>query len=251
MPIALANFTDLGAAARQFQTDGALLLPKLLEADDVARLRGGVQQVLHARLQPALARGLGVEKSEGFAEIVQRSAGRYDLPLSPETMGEPIERLDFVLRPLIHNLLGEAANLLLVGAVVALPGAQEQAWHTDSAHLFPETGLMLPPHCLNVFVPLVDLHRESGPTELCLGSHVLTKSLKAPYEPDPDLRTRIGHREEPVLALAPAGAGVVFDYRLLHRALPNRSPSWRPLLYLTYARGWFRDRTFPARSLMR
>jgi ectoine hydroxylase-related dioxygenase (phytanoyl-CoA dioxygenase family) len=245
MQIPLVDRADLKGAAARFAAEGALRTLDVLDAPSVAEARAVVDAALTTRLTAATAAGLGIEKALGYAEIVQRSSGRYDLPLDL-SVGRAV---DASMRPLISALLGSQAALLLVGAVVAAPGAAEQPWHADSAHLFPESDVMLPAHGVNVFVPLVDLEPELGPTELCLGSHHLTRGLAAPYEPDPGLRERIGHTGPSALALAPAGGAVVFDYRLLHRALPNRSNRWRPILYLTYARGWYRDRTFPVRPL--
>ena len=48
---------------------------------------------------------------------------------------------------------------------------------------------------------------------------------------------------------AEVGSAVLFDYRLHHRGLANRSTSGesRPLLYLTFGRSWFTDaENFPA-----
>lgn len=52
---------------------------------------------------------------------------------------------------------------------------------------------------------------------------------------------------------AEVGSAVLFDYRLHHRGLANRSTSGesRPLLYLTFGRSWFTDaENFPAKRLM-
>ena len=45
------------------------------------------------------------------------------------------------------------------------------AWHADGPHLF-EQGPTLPAHALNVFLPLVDLTAQNGPTQFAPGSHV-------------------------------------------------------------------------------
>ena len=46
---------------------------------------------------------------------------------------------------------------------MCLPGAGDQAWHSDGAHV--SLSKHLPCHVLNVFIPLVDLTLELGPTE--------------------------------------------------------------------------------------
>ena len=87
------------------------------------------------------------------------------------------------------------------GVLFSLPGAKEQLWHTDGEHLFTSendfecwsknsskhsensffdktnTQSILPAHCINVFIPLVDVGPENGATEFCLGSHFQTKNF--------------------------------------------------------------------------
>ncbi|OEU17928.1 hypothetical protein FRACYDRAFT_238358 [Fragilariopsis cylindrus CCMP1102] len=95
-----------------------------------------------------------------------------------------------------------------------------QKWHADGGHLFSQAqqdqllppGFTLPPHCINVFYPLVDLTQENGPTEFRIGSHrrrdnVEDKALKEVEFP----------------LLCPAGGAVLFDYRIQHRGRANVS----------------------------
>ncbi|KAL3893674.1 MAG: hypothetical protein SGARI_008009, partial [Bacillariaceae sp.] len=86
----------------------------------------------------------------------------------------------------------------------------------------------LPPHCINVFYPLIDLEQELGPTEVQAGSHRLGKF----YDPT---QSRFGLE-------ANAGDAILFDYRLKHRGGVNLSfQQDRPILYLAYAKPWFMD----------
>ena len=98
-------------------------------------------------------------------------------------------------------------SLTFNGCLFSLPGANEQLWHTDGEHLFSSEGeefscwgndgdksskvdffdrtskaqdgtansQILPAHCINVFVPLVDVDATNGATEFCIGSHFHTK----------------------------------------------------------------------------
>ena len=54
-----------------------------------------------------------------------------------------------------------------VGCVVAMPGCPRQPVHPDGKHLFDE-GDHLPPHCITVFVPLIDMSEQLGPTGFTL-----------------------------------------------------------------------------------
>ena len=72
----------------------------------------------------------------------------------------------------------------------------------------PETG-STPAHCLTVFIPLIDLSREHGPTEYWPGTH--NGAAKPPAG------------EEPTRFCVAAGAAIIHDYRLLHRGGPNNT----------------------------
>ena len=147
--------------------------------------------------------------------------------------------------PVMRKLMGDDAINLFTGAVVAEPGAADQPLHMDGGHLWQGThGFeqpQCPPHCYNVFLPLVDVTAENGPTEFWPGSHVIGKARDA-YDGG-----------EPGVALAGAvGDIIVFDYRVVHREMANAATAARPVLYSTFSRPWFRDAlNFPDDALFR
>ena len=47
-----------------------------------------------------------------------------------------------------------------------------------------------------------------------------------------------------------SGDVLLFDYQVKHRGDTNRSPDLRSLLYLTYARKWYKDTNFAPRAWM-
>lgn len=70
-----------------------------------------------------------------------------------------------------------------------------QPWHTDGDHLFPPSAssgsgapVLVPPHALNVFIPLVDLSPAIGPTRFLPASHHLARLR--PCAPRPRLLAR-------------------------------------------------------------
>ena len=145
---------------------------------------------------------MATQKPFRFREISWRGVGRYDvkcdtasLPWSDGSLCD----LPF-LAPLLRRCLGRGYRMLFMGVVVARPGATDQGLHADGGHLFrlgqPDADSaggddeeaetegtyapLLPAHCLNVFLPLVDLTEELGPTQFYPGSHALGTVISYP-----------------------------------------------------------------------
>lgn len=121
--------------------------------------------------------------------------------------------------PLVREILGKEVVLIHKGMFLSMPGAEKQRYHQDGPHL--TTQYQKPCHAINVFIPLVDLTEDNGPTEFCLGSHMLgSEELDEEFLETP---------------MVTAGTPVIFDYRLGHRGLANASANCRPIVYCTYA----------------
>jgi hypothetical protein len=167
------------------------------------------------------ARDLERELQDGFDLLRERGRGRYDMELP--ALDTPAFRFLTVGKapwmPVVREILGKDVALIHKGMFLSLPGAEPQEYHQDGPHL--NTQYQKPCHAVNVFVPLVDLSMRSGPTEFCLGSHILGQE-----EYDKEFL------ETP---LVPAGTPIIFDYRLGHLGLGNSSDACRPILYCTYA----------------
>ena len=139
-------------------------------------------------------------------------------------------------------------RLLGQSVVMSTAGALEQQWHSDGSHV--NVNEHLPCHVLNVFMPLVDLTMENGPTELRPGSHYLTRG-------DGKMNAKLWliakckkTLRSPVSPCLKRGEALIFDYRTLHRGKANISSGPRPVLVLTYAKTFFKDMfNFPKRSL--
>ncbi len=243
------------AAAELFAHYGLCWQRTAIQGEFLRRCRDASEERLHRCLsevkrsgEPAIERGT----DNGYAEIVARAPGRYDMLYGTDSapFSDPQLHEGAVWRPLVDELLGGEATLLFCGLLMTLGGAGEQPWHTDGEHLFGPEVPTLPPHCLNVFVPLVDITPDNGGTELCPGSHHLTRGVPEIYEQSSEHRETIGWRGRPLPLEIPAGSALLFDYRLLHRGLANRTDTLRPILYFTFCRPWFRDvHNFPTRRL--
>ena len=157
-------------------------------------------------------------------------------------------RKNGILHDTLKGIFAGSDYYLLGCSVVvscADPGSSHQQWHVDGGHVDSENHL--PCHCLNVFIPLVDLTEDLGPTEIRPGTHVYSRNMS---------KMMLGAKarkelKSPVAPLLKRGDALLFDYRVLHRGMANISETEdRPVLVLTYAKTWFKDVfNFPNRSL--
>jgi ectoine hydroxylase-related dioxygenase (phytanoyl-CoA dioxygenase family) len=138
--------------------------------------------------------------------------------------------------PLMNSLLGDYFIVGSYGAVTSFPGALKQHVHYDHPPLFAESNpegihQKIPPYGVHCFIPLVDINEQNGRTRIWPGSHHLPVSSKS------NLINKGEYVEEDLQQ----GDCLLMDYRTLHAGLENNSSEIRPLLYLIYQRGWFRD----------
>jgi cysteine desulfurase family protein (TIGR01976 family) len=178
----------------------------------------------------------------GYAEIVQRAKGRYDMTYGMDELAH-IHTAKKLWEPIIKEILVDDYHQLFTGLLMTEPGASEQLWHADGSHLFPDSQIYNPAHCVNVFVPLCDITTTNGPTEFCLGTQRATNSVDQDgiVWQDEGHKDAIGFSDEPTLLTYERGTALIFDYRVLHRGLNHAGLERRPMLYFTYARTWFSD----------
>lgn len=233
-------------AVSEFTCDSALEAAQLVRLHGVCRLirQSDTSDAIAAcneRVLLKLGQVLSHLKSLGIAadgiktrEIVCRNRGRFDLPAQD---GELFAQLDMYWHSAVRAVLGAGYSRIMSGVIVALPGAARQAIHADGKPLFEHDDFIpLPPHCLSVFVPLIDLSLELGPTEFFPGSHL--------HDPSRFNEVMRGEAQGVAFDKAKAGDAIIFDYRIQHRGLANLTESSpRPLLYFTYAKPWFQDVT--------
>jgi ectoine hydroxylase-related dioxygenase (phytanoyl-CoA dioxygenase family) len=114
-----------------------------------------------------------------------------------------------------------------MGHIYLVPGIWWATLNLSSLHTVRSSSFAQAPYAINVFIPLVDITVENGGTEFWLATH------------------RLNHFEDEqqsVVILAKAGQPLLFDYRIRHRGLANRSQQPRPLLYVTFARASYEDK---------
>lgn len=261
---------DLVGAARSLRDQGLVVLPGLV--NDVAALKALAAEALsNAELcRLALLENHGVDivrphasahEAASYREVALREDCRCDVRLALVegerdafatacARAEAIARLAAAPpepRPFVAGNYGrynfddggplappEPMLVCPFATVVSFPGAAEQALHADTPHIFDHTDL--PGHYFNLFLsPNLD-PPAAGHTAFVIGSHVLRTcaDLTAGDGKLAKLRRRL------VRPRLRPGDAIIFDARLLHFGLPNRSQATRPLVYANIYAHWFK-----------
>ena len=231
----------------QFHQDGYLKLEGCFSPEAVTALHGQAMANFHEVLGLIEKKGhtMGIGVKHCFKEIVQRHTNRFEMPYKMDLPEFAIVPSCNKIMDVVKGVLGEDCVIINKSLVVSLPGAETQAWHSDGPHL--NLGKDLPCHCLNVFVPLVDVDMTNGPTEMRPGSVTLTRDLKKAYM-RAFLTKKLRAVDCPTLE---KGSVLMFDYRILHRGKANNSTESRPVLVYTFAKPFYIDNmNFPHKSVM-
>jgi len=255
------NVQDLGwqaAALASLKDNGfCALRGKVLPVALCARLALASADRVESLLPHVTAKGFNVRNDRiRFTEICSRDQ-RVDFSVPNPNKKEPAGRgaLSTVdeaawaelhaeahrwVWPLLQGFIGDGDDdtgegcVVSSGCVIALPESIGQRFHPDGN----VRGMF------NVFMPLVRVTPENGPTEFQRGSQVLSDE-GVELETAGDM-----YDDAQVPYVAPcleAGEVLIFDYRVWHRGLGNSTATPRPVGYLVYTkRGFQDDYTFPA-----
>jgi len=244
---------------------GCCILPKILPPDFVQACLSKAQQDLNLietqldqnRSEAQTSHDVAAAWRVDYREIVDRDGGRRDVRLDWDKYPYNAPGLIYnamtlpLIQALFHyeeakgshssnsssNKTSDCQDIILLYMGVMWAKRQKpkdddhqekhQKWHADGGHLFGH--VQLPPHCINVFIPLIDLTSDHGPTEVQVGSHHLNGDHTV--------------EQTNLELIAKAGDAILFDYRLQHRGKGCSSvlKTDRPILYLAYAKSWFRD----------
>ena len=247
----LAPGQPLADAQQQLKKDGCLMVTGLCDPSLIAQLLEVSRHRCGEVMAMLGAQTIGIGSAAGFDEVVQRSPGRWDIPISLDEFDVDDRALPWW--PLITAVLGEHAEHSFSGVVYSDPGSPAQFWHIDSPHVSADH---LPPHALNVMVALHDIPLSMGPTELALGSHRLTNHLQNRALVDEELgyqhettcpeRLVGGTSQDTPANFSPAltgGSCLIFDDRILHRGLANDSNRRRSMVYFSYRQSGYRENT--------
>jgi hypothetical protein len=246
---------NLPLSPEQFDEEGVAWVRGLV-AEPMLGVLNGVVRAQAARVMAALGnRPIGIGSRNGYREVVQRSPGRFDVPLHEQdlmpiwgaqgSIGAEVPWLG-----LVRAVLGPAARPSFCGVVFSRPGSPAQQWHIDSPHESEEPRAA---HAVNVLVALADIPLAAGPTEVARGTHLLTNHLQRPwldrdsllYQSETEKVTPATLRQhgqaedaetQAVAQAMAAGDCLIFDDRILHRGLANASQQERWVAYFSYLR---------------
>ncbi|MCX7054823.1 MAG: phytanoyl-CoA dioxygenase family protein [Proteobacteria bacterium] len=245
---------NMALSPEQFATEGVALVRGLVPAS----LLGAINAVMRARATRVMAalgsRPIGIGSRNGYHELVQRSPGRYDVPMREQDLA-PIWGAQGSIAPevpwlgLVRAVLGPDARPSFCGVVFSRPGSPAQQWHIDSPH---EAAEARPAHAVNVLLALADIPLAAGPTEVARGTHLLTNHLQRPWLDRDSLLYQLETEVTPAALRPPgpvedattqsavqamaAGDCLIFDDRILHRGLANASEQERWVAYFSYLR---------------
>eukprot|EP00038_Savillea_parva_P005546 m.157767 g.157767 ORF g.157767 m.157767 type:complete len:390 (-) comp11731_c1_seq4:3326-4495(-) len=252
----LAELTaDVGRVPDCLVQHGMAVVQDALSTTQVADLHA----LVHDRIRRAenaikeSGRNLIIGEDEfAFCEMASRGRHRFDLLL--DLSSDELQRVDKAWRAGVAAALDcdPSAVRVQVSAVYSRPGAPDQDWHSDGAHLDRDGGWgstkvddgLAPasPYAVCVFVPLVDLTATTGYTSFWPGSHRHAGLLG--FGP---AATAIGTEVDGVVS---AGTALVYDYRLLHRGRANVGTTQRELLQFLYSRDYIEAKNYGKTKLL-
>ncbi len=206
------------AAQASFRKDGYAVLDGLAEPGMIGSCRTWLEQRNPSHFAAAEGDGRLWVSDQRFHVPVT-----IDGPFAnPWILSNP--RLETVLA----GLLGHDFVIDSFGMIVSLPGSPDQGLHSDGEMLFPDTGIshIIPPYAITVAIPMVPMNPQHGSTGFCTGSHI---------------KREAGPPELDCAPMVPVGSAVLWDYRVIHAGIANRSSVPRPLIYITYCRYWWAD----------
>lgn len=204
----------LGERIRQIEVEGYLLLPDLLNADHLARLKAETDEL---------------ETTPVDYSVHQR--GRSDLQFVGGVL------TDLVAHPptiaFLRELLGEEIILSHYGYARSEPGHPGISLHTDGqpfgSQIFGYEGSV--PVMVRVLYYLDDLTPDISPFRVVPHSHLSMHADGNPYR-------RFESHPEEVMVTARAGAAILINHRIFHGNYPNTGDRPRGMLAIAYRPAW-------------
>ncbi len=209
--------TQVVEVVKQVHRDGYAVIPGVLDASCVERLRKGLEPLLRT----------STDQFERLAASGPRIAFHVHNALAKTRAAD-----ELALHPLIRALMGGILGFDFIfhaGAIVTshAPGCREQPLHRDDASFYALPRPRMPLVITAAFA-LDDFTRASGATRIAPGS--------CWWE-----RERRPTESEVIAVEMPAGSVLVWDGAVFHGAGANLTADrLRRTLFLSYTRGWLR-----------
>jgi len=244
--------SEIETLVERLSADGFVLVQDAVDGELVDRLLDAAIREAGTARAALGDKEIGIGSTAGYDEIVQRSPGRWDVPIDPQEFR--LDSEDMPMRDLAAAVLGDDLEFWVCGVVSSEPGSADQHWHSDSPH---ETAEHHPANVVTVLVALHDVPVDMGPTEFARGSHRFTNHLAnralvveqlvyqhAGTTPESLVEGTSHEVPERFTTALTAGSCLVFDDRGLHRGRANRSDATRHIGYFTYRRKGYNTDTY-------
>ena len=204
--------------ADAFRRDGFVVLPGQFDVSTLATWQRA--------FEPLLERHIAKE-----ADTPNRGTQRYYVTLPfAEPFADPRIYADPDVVAICRIVVGADMTMCQLATDTPLLGSQTQDVHRDALPLFPELASETPPYQLAVNVPLVDVSRANGPTEIARGTQNAPKDAG------------LARIQQGTVALEAVemrvGDVMLRDVRALHRGTPNTTNQPRPMVVIGYSRAW-------------
>ena len=204
----------LGQRTRQIEVEGYVVLPALLDAEQIARLKSET-----ARLE---TRAVDYSVHQQVRPGVQFAGGAItDLIANPATTA------------FLRELFGDEIVLMSYAYARSEPGHPGISLHADGqpygSQIFGYEGSC--PFLVRVLYYLDDLTPEISPFRVVPHSHLSMHADANPYK-------RYESHPEEVMVPVKAGSAVLINHRVFHGNFPNVGERPREMLAIAYRPGW-------------
>ena len=163
------------------------------------------------------------------SDIVRLAKGKYDFDLSYGGELHTYPRLTNSpqIKKMIRERLGKG-YVVQIGALHSEPKTGYGDWHRDVYKLFSEEiDLKLPPYYYTLIIPLRDVSKVSGSTELIPRSHCLPLKNVS--------------KQKSFSSTLEIGDALLMNGQIVHRSGKNSTEEPRVVLYVVFKKKWYND----------
>lgn len=206
----------------QFENQGFLHLPQLLDPATTKRVRDAYTRAAEQEISPVR---------------LQQSKSFYDVPdlLDHDPIFAQIAVLPELL-PYLLATVGDDVQLVQTCARLFPPGKTFTApWHSDMANTLGIDLGHSPNFHVKVHFYFEDLQPDQGCLAFLPGTHRLPRETERPHPSDIDAQ------KDSVIIVPQAGDAVLFNTHCLHMCLDNTSPADRRTLIYSYSHFWVKQ----------